>query len=218
VENDPACTTDGFGLKFNGPVQVEGTYTAGRARKRGEAQLKEEDWYGSTINPQITSRGVDDVVAECTDTNRKIWSVYIKKSREYDVSTIYSFVAVDLVGKKYTSDGLMAIRSHEQRRVDSYRMAYDAYLRVFEGEITGMCRKDGLNQSDANRYRKKLADWLWDKEVESRNQFEKWTKAARAGITSENLTITTDKGGLVTGIGTVFQLGNLTPVNLTCPQ
>ena len=182
-------------------------------------------WYGKTSRPDPTPKGKNEIAEECVKEKRKkICKVYIKKSKEFDV-TVDSYVANDQTGIAYTANGLIAIRAHEQRRVDVYQKAYTTYLKVFEKEITKKCSKPGLNKSQATIYKHKLETWLNSKQSRAKNEFLEWSMKQQKKITGEESTYLNVEGGrwqksgkLFNSIGTPHQVEDPPSIDMNCPQ
>lgn len=120
---------------------------------------------------------------------------------------------------------MIAIRAHEQRRVDVYQKAYATYLKVFEKEITKKCSKPGLNKSQATNYKGKLETWLKSKQSSAKSEFLKWSKEQQEKITGEESTYLNVEGGkwqgsgkLFNSIGTPHQIKDPQPLDMNCPQ
>ena len=208
VRNDGVNEWDYLGLEFNAN-QTEGSL-AGSGLPN--------NWYGRTSVPTPTPKGDNEVVIECAEQDgKKTYKVYIKKSKDFDV-TVDSFVANDQTGKAYTNSGLGAIRGHEQRRVDVYQKAYDTYLKVFESDITSKCPKDGLNKLKADAYKARLESWLSDKQSSGKSKFSSWSKSQQTSITGENGRVFKDDDGLIDGINSPYQVGDPTAPDMTCPN
>ena len=215
VNNNTVSWFDILGLKFKAN-QTEGTLAEGNMPT---------GWYGKTSRPDPTPKGKNEIAEECVKEKRKkICKVYIKKSKEFDV-TVDSYVANDQTGIAYTANGLIAIRAHEQRRVDVYQKAYTTYLKVFEKEITKKCSKPGLNKSQATIYKHKLETWLNSKQSRAKNEFLEWSMKQQKKITGEESTYLNVEGGrwqksgkLFNSIGTPHQVEDPPSIDMNCPQ
>jgi RHS repeat-associated protein len=208
VGNDGVNWIDLLGLEFKAN-QTEGSL-AGGGLPNG--------WYGKTSRPTPTAKGDNEVVIECVEKNgSKTYKVHVKKSKEFDV-TVDSFVANDQVGKVYTKAGLGAIKGHEQRRVDVYQKAYNAYLKVFESDIKSKCSKDGLNKLQAESYKSNLESWLSDKQSSATSKFSSWAKDQQTSITGENGRVFKNTEGLIDGINNPHTVGDPSAPDMACPK
>ena len=118
-----------------------------------------------------------------------------------------------------------AIKKHEQRRVDVYKKAYGAYLKIFESEITGKCPKDGLNKLKAEKYRDRLESWLTDKQSKAKSKFSTWSRTQQNEITGENSSYLDEDGGkwpesgkLFDSIGSPHEVGDPPAMDMSCPN
>jgi RHS repeat-associated protein len=200
-----------------------------------EARAK-ENWTNTQLGgtpkfykdkPEKREGTENEVVKECENpgAEEETYKVYIKSSIEYNV-TVHGKYVDDQTGMLYTSLGLSAIMDHEERRLTAYSIGYEAYLKIFEGEITKKCPKSGLTATAANNYKRKLEKWLEEKQKISNRKFQSWTKEQQEMITGENSSFLNQIGKkweygdlyLFDAILNPHPDGTAEPLDFTCPK
>lgn len=211
VSNNGMNITDAFGLIFN----FWGTFEGSKRNWLQRGKFEAENWKASTYVDigELTDKHEvgEDTYTQITDPNNpNCFCVSIATSKRYDLN-VTSYIANDEVmgfSFDYTPNGKKAIKEHEARRVNGYAYAYSQYLSWFDN-MSGYCKKCGLNEKEAQVYKNRLRSWLQDNRTEMRTKYNNESRLYQSRITGELSHIAYDGNGLVDGFTKPF--GNLKP-------
>lgn len=185
VGNDPANEIDVIGLKLQINDIKYVTSDSEEAARMAQQPGADATWLGSTTRGTPKGKKQNKVESIPDPADSKKCCVEIQESIEYDI-TIDTTIIKGLENIVYTSNGFNAIVQHEERRRSVYPKAYDAYLKVFEGDILKKCKQCGMNKLQTRSCKEKIKKWLEDEQKTALQEFDDYVTTEQDAISAEN--------------------------------